>query len=1027
MFEFKKSLYGLKGINFPFVDSTDRAVNTFHIYDFPETFFLGKNQFKLFLDKDNLVNNSQIYIDIIDSIGNPIYYKVSNLVSPDRSRTIIVHIYDTTPIGECEVYIAGRLKRNPNTGKDIEYATEPTSLNYYNIPNVVWVGKVNISLTENVTDIVFDTLPSVTYSEERVPVKIMETGSRLVITTPTSSGTISLVSIFTPVPTTERINEGNVIEKFPTTFNSEVKVSPIEKVPEYIQFSVLTSERFDFSSSMVGGNIEINNIQYEYPNDYSPSTSFPILNYSGSLVSITNKNAIEIYPPFSKVVEYTNTTGQVKSFVVNKFFNHNNFTCSFLNERTFINSTKESKSYIKLKFENVEPEIGSVASIDVSYKEINSIGNGNNLGQFDVRPKNILVDPNTLVFTNNDGISEKAIGVFSSVMDAEDYWSGSTNYDQEISYARVDDVYGGVEIVTGNPTNQNQWTIFHPQEWINPTIYKNTEYVLEFDAIFSSNNNAQLSQQVDVYISGSTIEIPNTTYSINLPVLKHPLFGSYLGSVARKREKYSRGNKFYFRALETKITRPTFVIRSIDVGLANITIKPRQNAGYSPNYFETMIPVPDLESPTELKLEIKFLNSKNNPADYISSVYGLTFQGNTTGSLPEGIISSSQQVIFSQITGVPNGIISGSDQLTSSYDSRYERRGSGIISSSAQIIGFVSTASYQIDSSSWNSRIVFNSHSIDSINKKTGSFATTGSNIFIGNQIITGSLIVTQTISGSILSGSFVGNGSGLTNLITSSYAVTASYLNNLPSGIVSSSNQTDYNQLQNKLNVVNVAKYRLLISSGSESSSYASDNLRYVDSNASSASINWSRLKINGEIEQSFTSSFGNSSVINYVTQSTADVSSGTPSITYNIPLFRNNDNLTYLTGSTYTVALVYTIETLFFGRTGSISNPIDHYLWSSLIQGRLTIIPNDNTGQVRIYNQLNLSGSSVLSHGTSGNGISGITPKTNLDSWCIVRPLNTSGPNLIVEHRIIPTSSGNWQITASSYCKVIKHEFKY
>jgi len=367
-------------------------------------------------------------------------------------------------------------------------------------------------------------------------------------------------------------------------------------------------------------------------------------------------------------------------------------------------------------------------------------------------------------------------------------------------------------------------------------------------------------------------------------------------------------------------------------------------------------------------------------------VYGLTFQGNTTGSLPEGIISSSNQ-----------------------------------------IIGFVSTASYQVDSGSWNSRIVFLSSSVDNLNKKTGSFATTGSNIFNGNQIITGSLIVTQNISGSNISGSFFGNGSGLTNLVSSSYALTASYLNNLPSGIISASNQTDYNQLQNKLNVVNVAKYRLLISSGSTSSSYASEKLSYVDSNASSASVDWSRLKVNGEIEQSFTSSFGNSSVITYITQSNADVSSGVPTITFNFPIFRNNDNLTYLTGSTHTVAFAYTIETMFFGRTGSISNPIDHYLWTSLIQGRLSIVPNDNTGVVRIYNQLNLSGSSVLSQGTYGNGISGITPKTNLDSWCIVRPLNTSGQNLVVEHRIIPTSSGNWQITASSYCKLIKHEFKY
>lgn len=45
-----------------------------------------------------------------------------------------------------------------------------------------------------------------------------------------------------------------------------------------------------------------------------------------------------------------------------------------------------------------------------------------------------------------------------------------------------------------------------------------------------------------------------------------------------------------------------------------------------------------------------------------------------------------------------------------------------------------------------------------------------------GNASITGSLTVTNGITGSSFTGSFVGDGSGLTNIITSSYAVTSSY-----------------------------------------------------------------------------------------------------------------------------------------------------------------------------------------------------------------------------------------------------------
>jgi hypothetical protein len=62
------------------------------------------------------------------------------------------------------------------------------------------------------------------------------------------------------------------------------------------------------------------------------------------------------------------------------------------------------------------------------------------------------------------------------------------------------------------------------------------------------------------------------------------------------------------------------------------------------------------------------------------------------------------------VSGTPSGIVSGSSQLTSSYDQRYALSGS-------------------------------------SANINTGSFATTGSNSFVGNQFITGNLEITQTFN----------------------------------------------------------------------------------------------------------------------------------------------------------------------------------------------------------------------------------------------------------------------------------------
>jgi hypothetical protein len=126
---------------------------------------------------------------------------------------------------------------------------------------------------------------------------------------------------------------------------------------------------------------------------------------------------------------------------------------------------------------------------------------------------------------------------------------------------------------------------------------------------------------------------------------------------------------------------------------------------------------------------------------------------NTKTSLPSGIISGSSQLTSSfdtrytlsgSVQPLPSGLISGSSQLTSSYDSRYTLSGSvvggttpaGTISGSSQL------------TSSFDGRYTLTS----SFNSFTASAqaVTTGSNSFNGTQIITGSLIITT--------GSFVGS-----------------------------------------------------------------------------------------------------------------------------------------------------------------------------------------------------------------------------------------------------------------------------
>jgi hypothetical protein len=155
--------------------------------------------------------------------------------------------------------------------------------------------------------------------------------------------------------------------------------------------------------------------------------------------------------------------------------------------------------------------------------------------------------------------------------------------------------------------------------------------------------------------------------------------------------------------------------------------------------------------------------------------------GSTT-TLGNTIISGGIYVdggINGQINAT-NGVISSSAQITTFgfVSGSYETTGRGIISSSANLVTTASFNSYTASQST--SSLVDRLNVIESVSgswiteSETGSFATTGSNNFVGEIIITGSLLVSgsgtlRNIGSLITTGSFLVSGSttqiGNTNL----------------------------------------------------------------------------------------------------------------------------------------------------------------------------------------------------------------------------------------------------------------------
>lgn len=674
MLELKRPLNGLKKNIYKFQDMSDNADNSFKVTDLPDKFLIGKNSFKIHLKEDVLVFKSQVYIDILDSFGNSMYYKIISDNLPNKERIVAVYVYDSTPIGECEIIIAGRLNINPKTGLNEPYSNDVSSPDYHGIPNVVWRKVIQINPEEVESPIYYSVPPTVTYSEIRKPQYQLSTNNRLITQLPTASSTATMYSNRGQMNTVESVKgvENHLIGNS----TSSVTYTPITPINDDNEIASLYFSRFEITASMEGGRISFNNIPYKYPSD-AVVTESKVLNYSGSIVKVIDKYTCYVSPPFYKILNYTDRNGVSKKLVIDGFRELNNFTASYYSETPIVESTSSYNSYIKLEITNAEPEIGSLKTIKVKAKNINKPGQSVNLGDYDVSKKNILVVGSGSYTMTSKGIEPLSLGDFRKLGTAENYWTGSITTGGDFSFLLDDTIMNGVVFPDrGSLDGKYDYSEMHLLPEYMPTVKKDTEYELSYNMAYRNTDGLLYPRQVDVYISGSQIETDVNVVDTILQPLKNSIFGTYIGSIDA--EKITKHNpKFYFKAKETGRITPTFVHRSTGVVYADMKLSVRNEPGYSAKVIDLEVPLPtEFNSRAEIGIDLEYYNSRNIRANYGTSLYGVVFDGNTptTGSeiiLPSGLVSSSQQIkdllpsrtISSSQQFGPTGIYSGSGQV----------------------------------------------------------------------------------------------------------------------------------------------------------------------------------------------------------------------------------------------------------------------------------------------------------------------------------------------------------------------------
>lgn len=610
-------------------DTSTLSPNYFRIVHVPTVLEAGKNLLQL-IGSDKLLTNSKIDIEVLDNNKQPIYTEVYRDNEPNGTVSVGIWIYPETAPGDCTITLVG------TAVVDVNGNTLSTSKQ-----NLRWNTTATIAPNRlNTADILFAETPTVSITQITNPVyKKVYTGSRFFTAT------------------------GSAVLTYTNYNNSPVLYYNLGNVNDLI----------------TGGTIYVSASAFT---DLQPPAPYDVTHpavFSASIEKVLTTKSVRLSTPYTAYspqfdTPYVYRSGTISGSIT---FQYEQLpTLVPVTQSNLVGGAIITSSYALLKVDNMSTIGGNIDRIRVYIKNIDSAGVLRTFNNY-TTPGNYIKVADTVVqsrelLTNDTSVIDTPIGKFNTnISTITGSWDIATSIGflptpPTLSYEANSTVKPRVGAV-GNLVNSLSISASNaPQSFTDNQYYiiktkesyefdSDTVYTIQFDATaqYDPNFNASASfQLMTVVLSGSA---GTDTYPyLDLSNTK------YIGTLKNTQGYLFENASFDFTVPKTGTAQVMFLLRAGKWCIRDVSVKPKQELGFSPNALELIFPIEDYIGST-YDVKVEYCDYLGNVSKTVSEVKNFTFT-----PTPFRANEMYTDKLVSTTTYASASIVSGSLQVTGS-------------------------------------------------------------------------------------------------------------------------------------------------------------------------------------------------------------------------------------------------------------------------------------------------------------------------------------------------------------------------